>query len=71
MQVIKECVDKLQIYFGASDGWAPLEYHYHLLDVIPKIDSRILDKKFQHCFMLQTAEELASDLSEHIENDMK
>lgn len=69
-QVIEECIDKLRVYFGTSDGWAPVEYHYNLIDVVPNIDSTILDSKYEHCFVLETAEQLALDLSKQIESDM-
>ncbi|XP_022196211.2 lipid droplet-associated hydrolase [Nilaparvata lugens] len=58
-EVIAECKDKLKVYFGAEDGWAPLTYQERLKEAVPGIDSSTLDRRFRHDFVLDTSEGVA------------
>lgn len=69
LQGLNQFGDKLKIYFGVSDGWAPLTYYESLKAAQPNIDVSVIDKKFQHTFVLDTPEETATILSDEIKKE--
>lgn len=63
--------EKLKIYFGTSDGWAPLAYYENLKKAKPDVDALVLDDKFQHAFVLDSSEEMANILVEEIKKERR
>lgn len=53
--VIAQHKDKLFMYYGANDGWCPLDYYEDLKAKHPDIDAYLCDQGFDHTFVLKHA----------------
>ncbi len=58
----------LKIYYGTTDGWAPLKYCYQLKEKIPELDLEIDTRKFEHAFVIKSSVDLGLVVAEWIMN---
>ncbi|XP_059352982.1 lipid droplet-associated hydrolase-like [Daphnia carinata] len=58
--------DRLVLYFGTNDRWCPLEYCHNLLRQVPKARAIICPHEFEHAFVLQSSQQMATIVSEWI-----
>lgn len=55
---IVENQDILKFYYGASDGWTPVEYCTQLQKRVPGIDAQICNRGIAHAFVLRSGPEM-------------
>ncbi|XP_059172533.1 lipid droplet-associated hydrolase-like isoform X2 [Physella acuta] len=55
-ELINKHSEKLSLYYGAVDHWAPVEYYYDLVSEFPKLDARLCNLNLKHAFVLDTQE---------------
>uniref|UniRef100_A0A336LZP8 Lipid droplet-associated hydrolase n=1 Tax=Culicoides sonorensis TaxID=179676 RepID=A0A336LZP8_CULSO len=55
---IKANKDLLKFYYGASDGWTPVQYFYDLKEKIPDIDAELCQRGIAHAFVLRSGPEM-------------
>lgn len=63
VDLIRENLPLLKLYYGASDGWVPVKYYSQLKEQIPNVDAQLDEKNIPHAFMLNLkAEHQLSEL---------
>ncbi|XP_018563479.1 lipid droplet-associated hydrolase [Anoplophora glabripennis] len=60
-EVIKKNVNKIKIYYGRTDGWAPLIFCDRIKRDIPDVDVEITD--YHHTFVLNSSFEVGDKVS--------
>lgn len=50
---------KLKLYYGASDGWTPLNFYAELKDKHKNVDAEVCSKGYQHTFVLGQSKEVS------------
>lgn len=56
--VLKANVHRLKLYYGASDGWSPVNYCHRLRERVPGLDASIDIYQFAHAFVLRSSPEM-------------
>lgn len=59
-ETLRKNKDKIKLYYGASDGWAPTEYCLNLKNDVPGIDAEICVRNFNHAFVLNCSRQVGS-----------
>lgn len=59
---------RIKIYYGASDGWTPLEYYRQLKERLPDIDASVDENGINHAFVLRSSIEMGNIVAEWIAN---
>lgn len=67
---IKNNLNKLIFYYGATDHWCPLQFYYDMKQDFPQGDLRLCEKGFRHAFVLDAGREVAKMLVEWIRGDL-
>ncbi|XP_058821464.1 lipid droplet-associated hydrolase isoform X2 [Topomyia yanbarensis] len=57
---------RLKFYYGATDGWTPLKYYQELKQKIPEVDAELCTRKFEHAFVLRSADTMGFMVGEWI-----
>lgn len=57
---------RLVLYFGTKDHWCPLEYYHNLQLQVPEARAIICPHGFEHAFVLQSSQQMATIVSEWI-----
>lgn len=76
MEVVKERDDdtiranikKIKIYYGANDGWVPVEYYERIKNDLPEVDAELCKRGFNHTFVFNTSREVANMVAGWINN---
>ena len=55
--------NKLTLYYGQDDAWAPVSYANRLSEMFPMVDVRIDELKTQHCFVLECCKTFSKVIS--------
>ncbi|KZS08049.1 Lipid droplet-associated hydrolase [Daphnia magna] len=58
--------DRLVLYFGTKDHWCPLEHYHNLQLQVPEARAIICPHGFEHAFVLQSSQQMATIVSEWI-----
>lgn len=58
VDLIKENLNVLKFYYGASDGWTPVQYYYDLKQKIPEVDADLCQRGIAHAFVLRSGPEM-------------
>nr|CAD7203028.1 unnamed protein product [Timema douglasi] len=61
--------DKLVLYYGARDGWTPLDYVKDLKESHPEVKSIICDKNFDHAFVLNMSQAVGDMVSDWVKSE--
>ena len=61
---IERHAEKLWIYYGARDGWTPLNYYQELKAKHPRVSAQICTRGFRHAFVLKNDKELGQAIGE-------
>jgi len=72
-EMIKQQALKLRIYYGAEDGWVPLEYRTNLLEKVPQIqekNARICTRGIPHAFVERHSELMAEILVDWMKEEL-
>ena len=62
-EIIKANIDKLRIYYGATDGWTPLKYYEELKQKHKDVKAEVCSRGYQHAFVLKHSKEVADLVS--------
>ncbi|KAK9508829.1 hypothetical protein O3M35_006290 [Rhynocoris fuscipes] len=65
-EIYENYYDKIQVYFGVSDRWAPLYQYEDLKKKYPLIECKLLEPYFTHSFVFRSSEAAAEKLTEQI-----
>lgn len=58
VQTLRENVDRLKLYYGATDGWTPAGYCEELKRRVPGLDAVVDERGIRHAFVLKRSEEM-------------
>ncbi|XP_058035525.1 lipid droplet-associated hydrolase isoform X2 [Ahaetulla prasina] len=67
---IKQHLNKLIFYYGATDSWCPLQYCEEMKMEFPDGDIRICEKGIGHSFVLDSSKEMAEMITDWIQDDL-
>ena len=59
--------NKLTVYYGQDDAWAPVSYAKRLSEKFPMVDVKIDQHKTQHCFVLDTCKTFSKVISTFVD----
>ncbi|XP_071804383.1 lipid droplet-associated hydrolase-like [Asterias amurensis] len=62
LDAIAQHLPKLLFYYGAKDGWCPVDYYYDIKKLFPEGDIRLCKRGIAHAFCLESSE-LMADLT--------
>ncbi|CAL1576053.1 unnamed protein product [Knipowitschia caucasica] len=68
---ITKHLNKLIMYYGATDHWCPVEYYHDMKRDFPHGDFRLCEKGFRHAFVLDAAVDVAEMVAEWITPDLR
>ncbi|XP_044145547.1 lipid droplet-associated hydrolase isoform X2 [Bufo gargarizans] len=57
---IKQHLNQLIFYYGATDNWCPVQYYEDIKKDFPKGNIWLCDKGYRHAFVLDSSKEVAS-----------
>lgn len=66
--MIEPNMNKLKLYYGATDNWAPPSYYKKMKDLYPNIDAELCVRNFRHAFVLHSPEDVANIVAGWIES---
>lgn len=58
--------EKIKFYYGASDGWVPVEYYKKLKKDIPDVNAEVCVRDFPHAFVLNKSRDVGNMVSSWI-----
>lgn len=53
----------LKLYYGASDGWAPVKYCHRMQERVPGLDAQVDIYQYSHAFVLRSSIEMGKLVS--------
>ena len=56
---IRQHLPKLLFYYGAKDGWCPVDFYYDAKALFPEGDIRLCKRGIDHAFVLESSELMA------------
>ncbi|XP_062864052.1 lipid droplet-associated hydrolase [Trichomycterus rosablanca] len=68
---IRQHLDKLIFYYGATDHWCPVQYYQDIRRDFPDGDIRLCERGLRHAFVLDAGEEMADMITDWIQRDLK
>ncbi|CAN9502026.1 unnamed protein product [Ophioblennius macclurei] len=68
---IKNNLNKLIFYYGATDHWCPVQYYHDIKRDFPQGDFRLCENGFRHAFVLDAGREVARMMAEWIRGDLR
>ncbi|XP_023262505.1 lipid droplet-associated hydrolase isoform X1 [Seriola lalandi dorsalis] len=68
---IKNNLEKLIFYYGATDHWCPVQYYLDIKQDFPHGDIRLCENGFRHAFVLDAGGEVAKMVVEWIHGDLR
>lgn len=73
VEVLRENVHLLKLYYGTTDGWVPVKYYNEIKETVPGIDAELDTRKIDHAFVLslRSATEIASSVAGWIKNNRR
>lgn len=67
---IRENLDKLIFYYGATDHWCPLQFYQDMKQDFPHADLRLCERGFRHAFVLDAASQVAHMVVQWLPRDL-
>lgn len=71
VDTVRENVNLLQLYYGATDGWVPVKYYKEIQEKVPGIQAELDTKKIEHAFVLRSSTEMGNIVAEWIRNNRR
>ncbi|KAL7861898.1 hypothetical protein SRHO_G00133390 [Serrasalmus rhombeus] len=68
---IRQHLNKLIFYYGATDHWCPVQYYCDMRRDFPEGDIRLCERGLRHAFVLDAGEEMANMTTEWIRDDLR
>ncbi|KAJ8289515.1 hypothetical protein GJAV_G00002200 [Gymnothorax javanicus] len=68
---IRQNLDKLVFYYGATDQWCPVQYYHDIKEAFPDGNIWLCSKGYRHAFVLDAGREVASMVVEWIRDDVE
>lgn len=68
---IKNNLEKLIFYYGATDHWCPVQYYHDIKQDFPQGDFRLCENGYRHAFVLDAGREVAKMVFEWIRGDLR
>ncbi|XP_038051890.1 lipid droplet-associated hydrolase-like isoform X2 [Patiria miniata] len=59
LDAVAKHLPKLVFYYGATDGWCPVDYHDDMKALFPEGDIRLCKRGMEHAFCLESSELMA------------
>lgn len=59
-EIIEKYTKKLWFYYGATDGWTPINYFNELKAKYPEINAEVCKRGFPHAFVLSHEKEVGN-----------
>ncbi|KAL5284096.1 C2orf43.2 family protein [Megaselia abdita] len=69
IELLEENKKLIKLYYGANDGWAPLEFYRELKMSIPDIDAEIDTYGIEHGILWRSSSIMAKIISEMVKNN--
>lgn len=66
--VLKQDKDKIKLYYGSNDRWAPLSNYMKLKDDIPGINAEVCDQNIEHNFIFKHSTEMGNIVANWIKS---
>lgn len=66
VNVFRENIDLLHIYYGSCDGWVPVRRYQNIVQQVPAIDARLCKHALEHGFVVDHSKQMAKILCEWI-----
>lgn len=54
--LVKKHSDKLSLYYGTKDDWAPVQYYHDFKSEFPDVDARLCNMNLKHAFVMERKE---------------
>lgn len=70
-ETISKHTDKLWLYYGASDNWAPVKYYENLVSRHPDLNAQLCQRGFQHSFVLKDDVDMGHIIGDLINEDSR
>ncbi|XP_011866390.1 PREDICTED: UPF0554 protein C2orf43 homolog [Vollenhovia emeryi] len=70
-ETISKHTDKLWLYYGASDGWAPVKYFRNIKSKYPDLNAHLCQRGLQHSFVLNDDVVMGRIVADVINEDSK
>ncbi|XP_060089452.1 lipid droplet-associated hydrolase [Heteronotia binoei] len=67
---IRQHLNKLTFYYGATDLWCPVQYYEEMKTEFPDGDIRLCEKGIRHAFVLEASKDVAAMLTEWVQDDL-
>lgn len=71
VEVVKENLSLLKLYYGTTDGWVPVKYFKEIKEAIPELDAELDTKKIEHAFVLRSSTEMGNIVAEWIKDNRR
>ncbi|XP_018056446.1 PREDICTED: lipid droplet-associated hydrolase [Atta colombica] len=68
-ETISKHADKLWLYYGTKDGWAPVKYYKAIISKHPGLNAQLCQRGFQHTFVLKDDVDMGHIISDLINED--
>ncbi|XP_064159510.1 lipid droplet-associated hydrolase isoform X2 [Anguilla rostrata] len=68
---IRQNLDKLIFYYGATDSWCPVQYYQDVRADFPRGNIRLCGKGYRHAFVLDAGAEVAAMVTEWVRQDVE
>ncbi|CAJ1074179.1 lipid droplet-associated hydrolase [Xyrichtys novacula] len=68
---IRNNLEKLIFYYGATDHWCPVQYYHNIKQDFPRGDFRLCENGFRHAFVLDMGREVARMVVGWIRADLR
>ncbi|XP_071649079.1 lipid droplet-associated hydrolase [Temnothorax longispinosus] len=70
-ETISKHADKLWLYYGAKDGWAPVKYYRNIVSKHPDLNAQVCQRGFRHSFVLNDDVDMGRIIADLINEDSK
>ncbi|XP_062378392.1 lipid droplet-associated hydrolase [Sardina pilchardus] len=68
---IRQNLNKLIFYYGATDHWCPVQYYHDLKRDFPTGDIRLCENGLRHAFVLDAGKKMADMVTDWLQTDLK
>ena len=70
-ETVRSNLNRLKLYYGASDDWVNTELYHEIIQKFPGIDAELCKNGYEHAFVLKSGPEVAKMVSEWINQKRK
>jgi pimeloyl-ACP methyl ester carboxylesterase len=61
-QVLREHQDKWIMYFGATDGWCPVDHYQLITNNFPRVEAYLCKEEIGHAFIMEHSDTMAEKM---------